>query len=226
MTGFECVEYTHGQLADVYRAAAPVTVLLWHGSGANDRGALAGLARAIAGPANVVVPDLRTSETSQAKEDLEASVDFSRGLGTRLIVAGWSHGGTAAAELACSPSAEISAFVGLAGNYSVRGPLTGESPIELVQRGRTPRSPAWLIHGTQDLVVPTAVSRAMEAALKEASSPVVMHELETDHAGVILASFVAEAGRCVPLSTVPPAQRGVIDVLRAAIDVSARATES
>ena len=101
-------QYRPGRLTDVFRLpgsnGAPV-VLLWHGSGPDEREVLAPLAAGIArlGPL-VLVPDWRSDDPVIGPVELVDSIAFARatagelgGDPGRIVLAGWSLGANAAA---------------------------------------------------------------------------------------------------------------------------------
>ena len=105
------------------------------------------------------------------------------------MLAGWSRGGRAAAAVAVRPEAvggwRPLGAVCLGAAYTRAAPTTGGSPIEdLAATGAAP-VPFWLVHGTQDTVVPVEASREFAALLAEKGWPVRFEEQPTDHAGVI-----------------------------------------
>jgi acetyl esterase/lipase len=109
------VDYGLGKLIDIYRPQRPAgipVVLLWHGAGPDERDVLETLARASAEPGVMVcVPDWRPDAPDNGRRHLLASIGFTReraaGLGgdpARIVLAGWSRGGRAAAGVALNPS--------------------------------------------------------------------------------------------------------------------------
>jgi dienelactone hydrolase len=203
------VPYAPGKSLDVHAPAGadgvPV-VLLWHGSGVDERDVLAPLARELAGHGIVVVvPDWQSDDPVAGPAQLLASLAFTRreaaGSGgdvRRTVVAGWSLGANAVAWLALHPDlvdgwAPV-AWVGLAGSYD-------ESPFGddlFAGVGSRPQElPALLIHGTGDTVVP--VRRSQEAAerLRGPARSVRLCPVATDHAGVVGTEYDPWRRRCV-----------------------------
>jgi alpha-beta hydrolase superfamily lysophospholipase len=76
-------------------------------------------------------------------------------------------------------------------------PTTGGSPIQDLLTGDADPVPFWLVHGTEDTVVPVKASREFAGALTKKGWPFRFEEQPTDHAGVILTEYDRELGRCV-----------------------------
>ncbi|MGA5821662.1 alpha/beta hydrolase [Kitasatospora sp. NPDC094028] len=206
----ETTPYTDDRLADLHQppagtaGPAPV-VLLWHGSGPDERDVLRPLARAAADLGLlVVVPDWRPDRADGGRADLLASLAFARrnagahgGDPRRLVLAGWSLGAKEAVALATHPDtpAELrpAAVVGVAGRYDTPAATTGE-PALTVLAARPSPVPVHLVHGAADEVVAAEHSRELRAAVPRAR----YLELPTDHAGVVMTVYSPEARRCVP----------------------------
>jgi predicted esterase len=208
------ISYVHGKLADIYRPAdarrAP-TVLLWHGVGLDERDVLETLATATAGYGlTVVVPDWRSDAPDEGRAHLLTSLDFTRSRATELgglgddaiVLAGWSRGGRSAAAVGVRPDAvggwRPLGVVCLGAAYTRAAPTTGTSPIEDLREAEATAVPFWLVHGTEDTVVPVTASREFAAALTEKGWPVRFEEQPTDHAGVVGTEYDTIIGRCRP----------------------------
>ena len=216
-----------GKLLDIYRPDSnpgPLpTVLLWHGVGPDERDVLATLATATAGYGlTVVVPDWRSDAPDGGGAHLLASLAFTReqaaalgGIGEDAIVlAGWSRGGRAAAAVAVRPEAvggwRPLGVVCLGAAYTRAAPTTGGSPIaDLAATGAAP-VPFWLVHGTQDAVVPVEASREFAALLAEKGWPVRFEEPPTDHAGVIGTEYDRHIRRCRPATSAHAVAAGAL----------------
>ena len=208
-------EYRPGRLVEVLvpdgARGAPV-VLLWHGSGPDERDALVPLAAAVAARGVVaLVPDWRSDDALAGPRDLLGSIDFATdsaaGLGGdpgRLVLAGWSLGANAAADVAFHPDVahgwHPTAVVGLGGGYD-------QTPFDDSRRTRDPMAdiavggagrPALLAHGTSDNLIPLERSVVATAALAEAGWRAVLRQVDTDHAGVIGTVYDRRLKRCVP----------------------------
>jgi len=209
------VRYGGGKLLDVYRPAqqtsgARPTVLLWHGIGPDERDVLEPLAREIAGSHGmpVVAPDWRSDGPDGGREHLLTSLAYTRaaasslgGLGDNAIVlAGWSRGGKCAAAIAVRPAAvdgwRPMAVVSLGSGYTSESPFG--VPAEDLARCDAEPVPFWLVHGTEDPVVPVAQSRDWASLLTARGWPVRLAEQRTDHAGVIGTQYDERLRRCVP----------------------------
>jgi len=208
------IPYGQGKLLDIYRpapgdlAGAP-TVLLWHGVGLDERDVLEALATQTAGYGlTVVAPDWCSDAPDEGRAHLLTSLAFTReraaelgGLGDGAIVlAGWSRGGRAAAAVGVRPDAvggwRPLGVVCLGAAYTRAAPTTGSSPIEDLLAGDATPLPFWLLHGTQDTVVPVTASRDFAAALTKKGWPVRFEEQPTDHAGVIGTEYDQQLRRC------------------------------
>ncbi|MFJ9458992.1 alpha/beta hydrolase [Kitasatospora sp. NPDC101447] len=217
---FEVVPYAHGRLSDVHRpttgAAGPApVVLLWHGSGPNERDVLRPLAReAAARGLLVLVPDWSCRQADGGAAELRASLAHARriaadfgGNPARLVLAGWSLGGREAIALATHPDtpAELrpSAAVGIASQYTDPAVTTGDAPIDHLASGPSP-VPIWLVHGTADEIVDVEHTRKLAAAVPTAA----LLELPTDHAGVVMTAYSPEARRCLPATDADTLEAG------------------
>ncbi|MFJ3235748.1 alpha/beta hydrolase [Streptomyces sp. NPDC086787] len=203
-----------GQRLDVYRPVtapqASPTVLLWHGSGPDERDVLAPLARATAALGTVCfVPDWRPDTHDHGRTHLRESAAFVRrhtddygGDSGRITLAGWSLGARAAVAAALDPRAldgwRPRAVVAIAGGYTDPEPLTGRAPMDELLDKTLDEVPVLLIHGTADTVEDIQHSRRLHAALRQRGRPTSLDEPPTDHAGIIMTVYDPEAARCLP----------------------------
>ena len=208
-------EYRPGRMVEVLHPAGSQTaplVLLWHGSGPDERDALVPLAFAIAafGPV-VLVPDGRSDDRNVGADELLASINFTvrtasdwGGDPGRVVLAGWSLGASAAADVALHPGIADGwhpiGVVGLGGGYD-RTPFSGQwterDPMAGAVVGGAGR-PALLVHGTSDSLIPPGRSVSGSEVLAEAGWRVVLRLKDTDHAGVIGTEYNRELKRCIP----------------------------
>ena len=206
--------YRPGRLLEVVRPVgvhgAPV-VLLWHGSGPDERDGLVPLATAVAAYGTVaLVPDWRSDDVVVGAEELLASIDFAvdaaaelGGDPGRVVLVGWSLGASAAADIALHPEIaggwHPSGLVGLGGGYDrtpfggipPRDPMAGDS---VNGAGRQ----ALFVHGTSDSLISVDRSAVGAGVLAIAGWHAVLHQVGTDHAGVIGTVYDRTARRCVP----------------------------
>jgi predicted esterase len=205
----ESVAYYGGQLLDVYKPELPwpaaAVVVLWHGSGANERVVLEPLARQIAGAGvRAVVPDWSTEDEANGRNHLSASLAFARNQYAevesidQMVLVGWSLGASAGMDLVRSPEViggwRPSAFVGISGGFN-RSPFSGEEQPEL---SVDPAIPLVLIHGAADEVVPFGRSSAMYDRLLGQGWNITLRAVQTDHAGAIGTVYDPARQCCVP----------------------------
>lgn len=209
-----CVVYgPSGQHLDVYRridAATDPVVLLWHGSGPDERAVLEPLARATAEHGVVVfVPDWRPDDADGGRAHLLESIAFVRkragdfgGDSDRTLLAGWSRGAKAAAGVAVNAAAtdgwRPAAVACLATRFDGPTPTTLTAPLDDLAAAAADPIPVWLMHGTRDELVNVEHSRHFAKALHERGWPVQLDEMDTDHSGVVMTEYDSDLGRCVP----------------------------
>lgn len=203
------VPYSGRQCLDLYEPTsggpAPV-VLLWHGVGSDQRDVLAPLARCVAAlGALVFVPDWRSDDAKAGACDLLASLAFVQRRAVdpaRITVAGWSMGGRAAAGLATNPAGgwQPAAVVCLGSSYLKPAATSGTSPLTDLSTVAASPVPFWIVHGIHDRVVPVERSRTFAAELTARAWPVELHEVPSDHAGVVMAEYDPDLQRCRPTS--------------------------
>jgi predicted esterase len=201
------VDYGLGQLLDIYDPEGPpgpAVVLLWHGSGPNERDVLAPLAHGIAAAGvTTVVPDWRGDDGGRGQHHLTASLAFTRDLSAsmgsgRVVLAGWSLGASAGLDVVLLTTIlggwRPAAFAGISGGFD-------DSPFrkrDLFGVSVDPSIPLLLIHGRSDEVVPIERSRTALVALSAAGWETTLREVDTDHAGAIGMTYDLTDRRCVP----------------------------
>ncbi|KRC65328.1 hypothetical protein ASE12_11475 [Aeromicrobium sp. Root236] len=202
-------EYAPGRLADVHGDGAVGVVLLWHGRGADSRTVVADLADEIAGHGlRVVVPDWDSSAPDGGRSDLLASLEHARGLAMnhaldpdRLVVAGWSLGGTAAVGLVMQAPAlgvRIKATVLLSPGDGPRAldPFTGE-PLPAPFPEAPHAGPVHVVSATRDVIATPDLVRGLETRLRAAGWPTTWTEVEADHGSIAMTRYDADRDRFV-----------------------------
>lgn len=200
------VDYGIGQVLDIYEPEHPrgsVALLLWHGSGPNERDVLEPLARQIAaGGVTTLVPDWNSDDGGRGRHHLTASLAFAgdhcRRTGTdRIVLAGWSLGANAGLDVVLLTTVLggwcPAGFVGLSGGFD-DSPYRAPDPVGVHVE---PSLPLLLVHGSSDEVVGVDRSRVMCGSLRRAGWDVTLREVETDHAGAIGAVYRPADHRCV-----------------------------
>ncbi|MFC5664176.1 dienelactone hydrolase family protein [Kitasatospora misakiensis] len=215
-TPTETVEYALGRLMDVHRPPAGLAgpwpvVLLWHGKAPDTRFEVTPLAQEAAGHGLLVLaPDWRSDAPDSGRADLLTSLDHARrhaadhggdpALG--FVLAGWSMSGREAIAVATGrdipEDRRPTAAVGIASNYARPAVTTGEAPLTTLADRPSP-VPLFLVHGTGDDLVPADATRALDTALLTPSAEFL--QLDTDHAGVILAEYDPALDHCVAART-------------------------
>jgi predicted esterase len=204
------------KLMDIYRSedaqGVPV-VLLWHGSGPDERDVLQSLARAMAEHGCLAyVPDWRSDAFDGGRAHLLESIAFMRqhastvggDLG-RVLLAGWSRGAQAASGIAVDASVvdgwRPSGVACLATGYGRPTPTSPKVPLDVVAKDEAEPIPFWLLHGVNDELVEVEHSRGFAAVLREHAWPVHLFEFDTNHAGIVMTEYDPAQRRCVPATS-------------------------
>jgi dienelactone hydrolase len=201
----ESVDYARGRQADIFGEPGQKTILFWHGAQTDARASVRPLAQLLAAHGlAVIAPDWNSRAPDGGRSDLLGSIEFTQAWSAhpdKVVVAGWSLGGAAAAALAIRGQSylPVAHAVCLAGAFMVADPIFGERLSAEASDGDG-RAPFTLIHGDRDDVIPAAASRAFAALLQRAGWPVTLVELETDHAAIAGAAYDSASGRYVPAS--------------------------
>ena len=184
---------------DVYEPSAPVpaaAVLLLHGSGPNERDVIAPLANELTGLGAVILaPDWDVHSDDLAGRLGAAAEQAVRFAATRqirrLVVAGWSAGGSAALWLSCSQPATFSRLALIA---------TSLQPIPALRPAAAHIVETVFVTGSADHIVPAADSQTAIAELRASGYRVSHVVVDADHAGVIQTEFDETRQRCRPSS--------------------------
>lgn len=200
-------------------------VLLWHGSGPNERAVLRPLAQRLADDtgALVLVPDWDSTApdkgATRLAQSLQAAQEKAEDLDLPLVLVGWSLGGTAALSVALSGDrfgTPPTGVVGLAAAAEHPSPLTGRTPTDMLEDAPNDRPRIHLVHGTADDIVAAEEAERFRAAC---DSPVEVTLIDADHAGVVGTSFDATRDVCVP-SEGPQARDGLAAAVAAVLSTS------
>lgn len=212
--------YEPDRLVDVHGEGDRGVVLLWHGRGANSRTVLTDLARTIAGHGlRVVVPDWDSTSSDGGRSDLLASLEHARGLMTdlgldpdRLVVTGWSLGGTAAVGLVMSGPTRalgVAATVLLSPGDGPRAlnPFSG-APLPARFPSAPHAGPVHVVSATHDDIATPDLVRGLEARLAAAGWPTNLVEIEADHGSIAMTTYDAEQDRFVQAHDEATAEAG------------------
>lgn len=203
-------EYAPGRLVDVHGAGHAGVVLLWHGRGADSRTVVADLAREVAGhDLRVVTPDWNSAAPDGGRSELLASLGHARGIATdlgidpdRLVVAGWSLGGTAAVGLvmhAPTIGVGIAATVLLSPGDGPRAldPFAGRAlPDPFPEAPHA--GPVHVVSASRDDIATPGLVRGLEARLRAAGWPTTWTDVDADHGSIAMTTYDAELDRFVP----------------------------
>jgi dienelactone hydrolase len=188
-------EYAPGRLIDVHGDGVAGLVLMWHGRGPNERGALAPLARSVAAHGvRVLAPDWSSEAEDAGRADLLTSVRYARECGAslgldpgRLVVVGWSLGGTAAVSLTVHAKR-----LGIPPVHVVLlAPGDGPRAVDALSGSPLPatfppgRSQIDIVHGTRDEISHAGLVLGLEARLRAAGWRTTLTELDTDHVAIL-----------------------------------------
>ncbi|MFF4777125.1 alpha/beta hydrolase [Microtetraspora fusca] len=179
------------------------------------------LARAVAERGAVVfVPDWRSDAPDGGRRHLLESAAFVRknaetfgADARRVLLAGWSMGGRAAAALGIggdSTGWRPCGVVCVASSFDRPATSTGTAPLAEIATTTAEPVPFWLVHGVRDPIVEAERSRRFAAALRGRGWPVTLLEVESDHAGVVMTEYAAERGRCVPARDAHAIETGLL----------------
>jgi len=192
------IAYGPDRLLDLYepdQSRGSVAILLWHGSGADERDVLGPLAHQIAAAGvPTIVPDWNDDDGGRGKHHLSASLAFTNDLAersgiARIVLAGWSLGASAGLDVVLLSSIlggwRPDGFIGVSGAFE-GSPYSDRRSFDITAG---PSVPVLLIHGSSDEVVPVARSRLTFDRLVGAGWDVSLREVHADHAGAIGAIY-------------------------------------
>lgn len=193
---------------DVYgpRDTPNAVILVWHGSGANERHVLQRLAEHLATRTNsrVVVPNWNSQDPDHGASRLFDSLRYAQHLAvehdTGLTLVGWSLGATAALSVALEPERfgdpQPRTVVGLAAASEHDSPLAPRRPSDTPITPDGPRIA--LIHGREDDIVDSAEAERFRARCAQAGRPASLVLIGGDHASVVGCRFDEGRDECVP----------------------------
>lgn len=176
--------------------APSAVVLLLHGRGANERDVMAPLAGELSRfGATVLVPDWDHASTALTARLTDAAAETAHVAAAlvcdRVLVAGWSAGGSAALWLSAD---EGSPFSGVALIGTSLEPLSGLPRV-------APRiGPTVVVVGSADDVVTAGESERAMNGLRELGHVVRTVTIDADHAGLIGTEYDLASRRCRPSS--------------------------
>lgn len=196
-------EYAPGRLVDVHGEGTDGIVLMWHGRGPDERGALAPLAATTAAEGvRVVVPDWSSLAQDGGRADLLTSFRYARELAVtqgldpaRLVIVGWSLGGTAAVSLAVHakrlglPPARIVLLAPGDGPRAV-DPISGSALPDPFPPGAN-QLPVDILHGERDDISHAALVTGLAQRLAAAGWSIDLVELAADHVSILADPEVA-----------------------------------
>lgn len=227
-------EYAPGRLVDVHGEGRDGIVLLWHGRGPDSRTVVSDLAGEIAQhDVTVVVPDWSSEVSDGGKADLLASLTYARDIAAgldldpdRLVVTGWSLGGTAAVGLAIHApviGVRIAATVLLSPGDGPRAldPFTGaQHPDPMPAAPHA--GPVDVVSATEDDIATPGLVRGLESRLRAAGWRTRLTDVAADHGSIAMTRYDAVADRFVPADD----ERTVTAGRQVAAIVAAAATSS
>ncbi|MGV0850350.1 esterase [Mycolicibacterium phlei] len=190
----QTVDYSPGRAADLYGGPADTTVLMWHGAQTDSRAAMRPLAERVhEHGVSVVLADWDSHADDRGRADLLASARFAAGRTERLVLAGWSMGGLAAAGLTLTArDVRVAHTVCLAGAFMVPDPISG-APLPDSLTGQP--AAFTLLHGAHDDVVAASASADFAAVLRDSGWPVECAVLDADHGSIAGATYDPAADR-------------------------------
>ncbi|MET0929311.1 MAG: alpha/beta hydrolase fold domain-containing protein [Aeromicrobium sp.] len=175
--------------------------LLWHGRGVDGAHWMLPLVERVAAAGVMALSaDWNSEAVDHGRTDLLSSLRFARDIAERhdrdpdsVAVAGWSLGGTAAASLAVHAKR---LGVSLGGAVLI-APGDGPRAIDAISGSALPatmppgsgRCGIDLVYGDRDTSATPDLVAGLELRLRSAGWRTRLHEIDTDHAGIVGARF-------------------------------------
>ncbi|MFI5429740.1 alpha/beta hydrolase [Aeromicrobium sp. UC242_57] len=203
-------EYAPGRHLQAFGQPDQAVTLLWHGRGVDHGSSMTSLGRRIAQHGVLALcVDWNSESADGGRTDLLTSVRFARDLATehdldpdRLVVAGWSLGGSAALSLATHAKR---LGIGLGGVVMI-APGDGERVVEPITAAALPavfppgtgRCRIDLVYGERDPLATPDLVAGLELRLRASDWRTSMHSVDADHAGVVGTRFEPRTERYLP----------------------------
>ena len=229
--------YAPGRRLLVRGEADRGVVLLWHGRGVDSADWMLPLAERVAGHgALALVPDWSSETPDGGRADLLTSVRHARERSTaagldpdRVVVAGWSLGGTAAASLAVHAKR---LGIGLGGAVLI-APADGPGVVDGISGGPLPRTlppgagrcRVDVLYGEHDTSTPPDQVSGLELRLRAAGWTTSLQAVDADHGEIVGCRYDARREAYRPSST-PRALAGVDVVADVVAGAVSRASTS
>jgi dienelactone hydrolase len=198
-------EYAPGRLVDVHGDGDGAAVLMWHGRGPDDRTSLTWLAESVAEhDLRVLTADWNSFADDGGRADLLASLRHAREHAAthdidvaRLVIVGWSLGGTAAVGLAVHgkrlglppmPTVLLAPGDGERALDAISGlPLPATFPPAVGRAGLD------VLYGTRDDIADAGLVRGLAGRLEAADWDVRVTEVDADHETIVESPLAASA---------------------------------
>jgi dienelactone hydrolase len=194
-------EYAPGRRVIVRGTPEHGVVLLWHGRGVDGAAWMLPLAERIAAHGVLTLSaDWNSEAADGGRSDLLTSLRFARELADgngrdpdSVVVAGWSLGGTAAVSLAVHGKRLGVALGGAVliapgDGPQVTDPVSGTTLPTTMPPGAG-RCGIDLVYGDRDTIATPDLVAGLELRLRIAGWRTALHEIDTDHAGVVGTRF-------------------------------------
>lgn len=205
-------EYAAGRRVIVRGTPDDGIALLWHGRGVDGAHWMLPLAdRVAAAGVMALSADWDSEAADHGRSDLLSSLRFARETAElhgrdpdSVVVAGWSLGGTAAASLAVHAKR---LGVGLGGAVLI-APGDGPRAIDAISGSPLPasmppgagRCRIDLVYGDRDTSATPDLVAGLELRLRSAGWRTSLHEIDTDHSGIVGARFDERTEQYPPAS--------------------------